>query len=113
MDMNYKRDLGSRVMPRNEFVAHVHDVRVTKGYNILPTGNSNFMGFNCKSLIDRELPLFSISNIDGETEVSFMDAIHTQTIISEKYNRGGKNSNRPTNYPQPNRKKQRNTSKQS
>jgi len=113
MDMNYKRDLGSCVMPRNEFVAHVHDVRVTKGYNILPTGNSNIMGFNCKSLIDRELPLFSISNIDGETEVSFMDAIHTQTIISEKYNRGGKNSNRPTNYPQPNRKKQRNTSKQS
>jgi len=119
MDMNYKRELGSRVMARNEFVAHVHDVRVTKGYNILPTGNSNnrfnksnFTGFNCKSLIDRELPLFSISNIDGETEVSFMDDIHTQTITSEKSNRGGKNSSRSTNYPQPNRKKQRNTSKQ-
>ena len=44
MDMEYKQGLGSHLMDRKDFVAHVAKVRVTKGHNRLPLTNAN--GFN-------------------------------------------------------------------
>ncbi|MGK3735909.1 MAG: hypothetical protein ACI8RD_014092 [Bacillariaceae sp.] len=130
--MEYKQDLGSHLMCRDDFVAHVHNVRVSNGYSILPTANninnscnnsssSNYTGYNCKSLIDRELPLVSMSTIDGETKVSFMDATPTSSTVN-KSNRGENRQKNTVNvhdrasddqidYPQPNKKKQRNVLK--
>jgi hypothetical protein len=48
----YKRTLGSHLISRREFVRHVHNVRSTKGYLVLP---SSIDSFNCRQLIDQEL----------------------------------------------------------
>lgn len=125
--MEYKQNLGSHLLKRDDFVAHVHNVRVTKGFRILPTANntnstgnnasSNYTGYNCKSLIDRELPLVSMSTIDGENKVSFIDATPSSNV--NKSNRGenrqktavnvhNRASDDHSNSSQPNRKKQRN-----
>ena len=53
MDMDYKQDLGSHLMNRKDFVAHIANVRVTQGHNRLPITDS--IGFNCKNLIDQNL----------------------------------------------------------
>lgn len=128
--MEYKQNLGSHLLKRDDFVAHVHNVRVTKGFRILPTANntnstgnnasSNYTGYNCKSLIDRELPLVSMSTVDGENKVSFIDATPSSNV--NKSNRGenrqktavnvhNRASDDHSNSSQPNRKKQRNVLK--
>jgi Leu/Phe-tRNA-protein transferase len=53
MDMDYKQNLGSHLMDRKDFVAHVAGVRVTQGHNKLPITDAN--GFNCKDLVDQNL----------------------------------------------------------
>jgi hypothetical protein len=50
MDMNYKQELGSQLMPRSEFVQEVQRVRVTQGHLVLPTGEDPV---NCRTVIDR------------------------------------------------------------
>jgi hypothetical protein len=50
MDMAYKQELGSQLMPRSEFVQEVKRVRVTYGHLVLPTGGDLI---NCKTIIDR------------------------------------------------------------
>lgn len=65
MDMDYKQSLGSHLMDRKDFVAHVADVRVTQGHNRLPTTNSE--GFNCKNLIDQNLTLKTL--FDGTDQL--------------------------------------------
>ena len=67
MDMDYKTSMGSHLMDRKDFVAHVASSRVTEGHKILPTTNSN--GFNCKNLIDQNLTKEAIFN-GGEHELS-------------------------------------------
>lgn len=54
MDMNYKQELGSQLMPRSEFVEEVKRVRVTHGHLVLPTGEDPV---NCKTIIDRTQPV--------------------------------------------------------
>mmetsp|Transcript_11867 Transcript_11867/g.24503 ORF Transcript_11867/g.24503 Transcript_11867/m.24503 type:complete len:354 (+) Transcript_11867:3-1064(+) len=53
MDMDYKQSLGSHLMDRRDFVAHVANVRVNQGHHKLPVTDSK--GFNCKNLIDETL----------------------------------------------------------
>jgi len=65
MDMDYKQSLGSHLMDREDFVAHVANVRVTQGHNRLPITDSD--GFNCKNLIDQSL---SMEEILGGSEPS-------------------------------------------
>lgn len=79
MNMEYKQGLGSHLMDRKDFVAHVAKVRVTKGHNRLPLTNAN--GFNCKSLIDQELSLTSLSTGGQQqtTTVKALDATATAT----------------------------------
>ncbi len=54
MDMEYKRDLGSKLMPRSEYVQEVKRVRVVNGHVVLPTGQEPV---NCREIIDREVPV--------------------------------------------------------
>ena len=54
MDMEYKRDLGSQLMPRLEYVQEVKRVRVMNGYVVLPTGQEPI---NCREIIDRQVPV--------------------------------------------------------
>ena len=71
MDMDYKQSLGSHLMDRKDFVAHVAKVRVTEGRCSLPTTNGR--GFNCKNLIDQNLTLETIFGGSDEivtTEIS-------------------------------------------
>jgi Leu/Phe-tRNA-protein transferase len=58
MDMDYKQSLGSHLMDRKDFVAHVANVRVTQGHNRLPITDSD--GFNCKNLVDQSLSMEAI-----------------------------------------------------
>jgi hypothetical protein len=53
MDMGYKRELGSQLMPRSEFVQEVKRVRVTNGHLVLTTDGDLV---NCKTIIDRTQP---------------------------------------------------------
>ena len=53
MDMAYKRELGSQLMPRSEFVQGLKRVRVTCGHLVLTTGGDLV---NCKTIIDRTQP---------------------------------------------------------
>lgn len=55
MDMDYKQSLGSHLMNREDFVAHIANVRVSQGHYRLPITDSN--GFSCKNLIDNNLSL--------------------------------------------------------
>ena len=50
MDMDYKRGIGSHLMPRETFVNEVHRVRETQGHLVLPAGAPPQ---NCKDVIDR------------------------------------------------------------
>lgn len=59
MDMNYKQELGSQLMPRSEFVQEVKRVRVTHGHLVLPSGEDPV---NCKTIIDRTQPTDSSSS---------------------------------------------------
>lgn len=52
MDMEYKRGIGSHLMPRATFVSEVHRVRETHGHLVLPSGEQQ----NCKDVIDRNAP---------------------------------------------------------
>ncbi len=52
MEMEYKNSLGCHLMPRAEFVAHVHAVRHAQGHLVLPTGSH----YNCKCIIDQAIP---------------------------------------------------------
>jgi Leu/Phe-tRNA-protein transferase len=52
MQMEYKDSLGSHLMPRKQFVEHVHDVRERKGNTVLP---AHAESFNAKSLIDQTI----------------------------------------------------------
>jgi Leu/Phe-tRNA-protein transferase len=56
MGMDYKDSLGCHLMPRKEFVEHVHQVRERKGNLVLPTSGESF---NAKSLIDQTVSLVS------------------------------------------------------
>ena len=112
MDMEYKQSLGSHLMTRNDFLAHVHHVRSKDGHTVLPTSNNNSCaifnskGYNCKSLIDQELPLVSFSTLDGETKVNFLPV----PVVSSKNNRKGRNSPRQTEKSQhPKRQKAKDT----
>jgi Leu/Phe-tRNA-protein transferase len=49
MDMDYKQGLGSQNIPRQDFLAHVHEVRTTKGCLVLPVSTD---ALNCKGIID-------------------------------------------------------------
>lgn len=49
MDMEYKRELGSHLMPRAEFVDEVKRVRVENDNVVLPSGQDPV---NCKAIID-------------------------------------------------------------
>ena len=60
MDMEYKQGLGSHLMNREDFVAHVANVRITQGHNRLPITDST--GFNCKNLMDQNLSREEILN---------------------------------------------------
>ena len=60
MDMEYKRNIGSHLMNRKDFVDHIVDVRVAQGHNRLP--NTNTTGFNCKNLIDQNLSSETLFN---------------------------------------------------
>jgi len=51
MDMEYKRSLGSHLMPRDEFVRFIHDVRIRDGQVKLPTSAERL---NAKAVIDRD-----------------------------------------------------------
>ena len=99
-------------MTRNDFLAHVHHVRSKDGHTVLPTSNNNSCaifnskGYNCKSLIDQELPLVSFSTLDGETKVNFLPV----PVVSSKNNRKGRNSPRQTEKSQhPKRQKAKDT----
>jgi hypothetical protein len=54
MDMEYKRGIGARLMPRDTFVRHVHQVRETQDHLVLPSGKP---AQNCKDVIDRNQPV--------------------------------------------------------
>ena len=81
MEMDYKTTLGSKLMPRDEFVACVRNERERKGGTVLPsTGES----FDAKSLIDqtysaeRLLVGNSLSNAnDDKNESKFASKTHT------------------------------------
>jgi Leu/Phe-tRNA-protein transferase len=51
MDMEYKRDLGSQLMPRSEFVQQVRRVRVAHGHLVLPASGGE-EPVNCRDIID-------------------------------------------------------------
>ena len=50
MDMKYKSKIGSHLMPRGEFLEHVHQVRESRGHLVLPTGKTPV---NAKTMIDQ------------------------------------------------------------
>ena len=49
MDMKYKSKIGSHLMPRKQFLEHVHQVRESRGHLVLPTGQI----INAKTMIDQ------------------------------------------------------------
>jgi len=53
MDMEYKKGIGSELMPRETFVSEVHRVRQTCGHLVLPVSEPPQ---NCKDVIDRNNP---------------------------------------------------------
>lgn len=57
MDMEYKRDLGSTLIPRSEYVQEVKRVRITNGHVVLPRGQEPV---NCREIIDREVPVAQV-----------------------------------------------------
>jgi Leu/Phe-tRNA-protein transferase len=54
MDMEYKRGIGAKLMPREAFVHHVHAVRETQDHLVLPS--FEVPAQNCKDVIDRNQP---------------------------------------------------------
>jgi hypothetical protein len=63
MEMNYKKSLGSHLMPRKQFLEHIHQVRESRGGLVLPTGNTPV---NAKTIIDQTQSL----PVQQETENS-------------------------------------------
>lgn len=53
MEMDYKKSLGCRLMPRAQFVQHVHAVRHTKGHLKLP---KMAVPQNAKPIVDQQQP---------------------------------------------------------
>eukprot|EP00980_Cylindrotheca_fusiformis_P028329 scaffold22592_cov129-Cylindrotheca_fusiformis.AAC.15 len=54
MEMPYKFSLGSKLMPRQQFLEHVRGVRESEGHLLLPTAGEGL--FNARSLIDQTEP---------------------------------------------------------
>ena len=52
MSMSYKTSLGSHLMPRKNFVQHIHSVRDTMGHLVLPSNRSSPM--NARAMIDSQ-----------------------------------------------------------
>lgn len=63
MDMEYKRELGSHLMPRAEFVEEVKRVRVANDHVVLPSGNDPV---NCRVIIDGTQQVHT-SDTNGDT----------------------------------------------
>lgn len=85
MDMEYKQGLGSHLMSRKDFVAHVANVRVTQSHNRLPITDST--GFNCKSLIDQTLSREELLS-GSEPKVAPMEFVFTPTNAKKKKQKG-------------------------
>jgi Leu/Phe-tRNA-protein transferase len=67
MEMDYKNSLGCHLMPRTEFVAHVHNVRHAKGHLVLPTGSTKY---NAKNVIDQTIPELQSKEKDNDSPAS-------------------------------------------
>lgn len=69
MDMEYKQHLGAQLMPRRQFVDHIHEVRETYSHLKLPEINQMGHAINCKMLIDDAKSALAVLEID-ETETN-------------------------------------------
>lgn len=79
MEMPYKFSLGSKLMPRQQFLDHVRGVRETKGNLLLPTSHDPF---NAKSLID-QTELRIVASGEGVSKTTKSNAIHTSPVDAE------------------------------
>ena len=110
MDMDYKQTLGAHLMPREEFLAHIHSVRTTKGHLVLPPPNAVF---NCKTLIDQEMPADSLVAGATETEPADTEKQDSNKPKGDTQRSTASHSPPPPSQggsPEPNRKKRRNKS---
>ena len=82
MDMEYKRDLGSTLMKRKDFVAFVAGTRVTDGNLLLPATND--VGFDCKSLVDQTLSLEAIRQGSGSNSNNRQECKHANSTSSDQ-----------------------------
>jgi Leu/Phe-tRNA-protein transferase len=67
MEMEYKKSLGSHLMPRKQFLEHVHQVRESRGSLVLPSGKTPV---NAKTMIDQTQPQTQLQPVQQETENS-------------------------------------------
>jgi Leu/Phe-tRNA-protein transferase len=67
MDMEYKRGIGAKLMPRETFVRQVHAVRETQDHLILPFA---LPAQNCKDVIDRNQPNNNNTNNHATAETN-------------------------------------------
>jgi len=78
MDMDYKQSLGSHLMDRKDFVAHIANVRVTQGHNKLPITNCN--GYNCKNLIDQKLSMETLFSGNEQSQTTVISAGNSSKV---------------------------------
>ena len=87
MDMEYKQELGSQLMPRSEFVQEVKQVRVTNGHVVLPT---NQVRVNCRTIIDmaKQAPTNgqrSTAFVHPETRpTALIHPVHSSPVLDDK-----------------------------
>jgi hypothetical protein len=67
MDMDYKRDLGTHLVARDDFVALIHHAREAHTNVLLPTICQRT---NCRSIIDQQTPEPTASAPETEIAVS-------------------------------------------
>lgn len=76
MEMDYKMSLGCHLMARDEFLAHVHAVRYTKGHLILPKGS-----YQCRNVIDNKCDNITNSPMSVSSQPGQQAASHTSSSM--------------------------------
>lgn len=80
MDMEYKQELGSQLMPRSEYVDEVKRVRVANGHVVLPTGEEPV---NCKVIIDRTQQA-PISAANEARTIAMIHPLHASPVVEDE-----------------------------
>lgn len=111
MDMEYKQGLGAHNIPRQDFLAHLREVRTSKGYLTLPVSanarwSSSYASSidacgsfpNCRSIIDQEQPTSPAASQHQVPDHNLAGVDNTSTN-NGKGKASAKCGNRPSQHP--------------